>query len=398
MTPDQKYPYYKSVLTGRAFPHAFLDMELLDENIRIQVKRAGKKNIRVASKSVRSPDILRYLLGADPRIRGIMAFHGREALYLAENGFDDILLGYPVVEESLIEAVGRALKKGKKICLMVDHAVHLDLIEQAGRRAGVVFPVCVDIDLSLDLKFLHFGVWRSPITGRDQLYAFMQKLKNCEYIRVEGIMGYEAQIAGLGDRIPGNGLKNLAIRRLKAKAIRKIGSWRKEAVDLLKNQFPTLRLVNGGGTGSMESTAEETAVTEITVGSGFYAPHLFDNYQNFRLQPALLYAVQVVRIPKPGVYTCHGGGYIASGGVERIKAPRVYLPAGARLDKNEGAGEVQTPVFYPGPEPLEIGDPVYLRHAKAGELCEHFNELFLVRDGKIAGKAVTYRGLGLSFS
>lgn len=397
MTPDNRYKNYKSALNGTPFPHAILDMDLLDQNIRANVKRAGKKTLRIASKSVRSPEILRYLLAADSRIQGIMAFHGREAVFLADTGFDDILLGYPVVEETLIEAIGKLLKKGKKICLMVDHAAHLDLLEKVGRKIGIVFPVCVDIDLSLNLKFLHFGVWRSPITSRDQLYTFIQKLKNCEQVRVEGLMGYEAQIAGLGDKVPGYGFKNQVIRYLKSRALKKIGWWRKEAVDLLKNQFPTLRLVNGGGSGSMESTREENVVTEITVGSGFYAPHLFDNYRNFRLQPALMYAVQVVRIPRPGVYTCHGGGYIASGGIEGAKAPRVQLPVGARLDIHEGAGEVQTPVFYAGPEPLNIGDPVFLRHAKAGELCEHFNELTLIRDGKITGTAATYRGLGLNF-
>ncbi|MCB0606978.1 MAG: amino acid deaminase/aldolase [Lewinella sp.] len=397
MTSVEKYQYYKTVLAGQGYPHALLDMDLLDRNIQTNLDRAGKKPIRVATKSIRSPEILQYLLDADPRIKGIMCFHGKEALYLSAAGFEDILMGYPVVDKDVLKSIGLEIKKGRYICLMVDCPAHLNLIEEVAREVKAVYPVCVDIDLSLHMNFLHFGVWRSPITDRDKLYAFIQKLKDCPHVRVDGLMGYEAQVAGLGDEIKGYGLKNMVIRQLKARSVRLAQNRREEAVTLLRSQFPNLRFVNGGGTGSVESTCQENAVSEITVGSGFYAPHLFDNFWNFELEPALLYSIQIVRIPAEGIYTCQGGGYVASGMTEPIKAPKVCLPEGARLDKNEGAGEVQTPVRYNGPEPLKIGDPVYLRHAKAGELCEHFNEILLIRNGKIAGKAATYRGLGLVF-
>lgn len=57
--------------------------------------------------------------------------------------------------------------------------------------------------------------------------------------------------------------------------------------------------------------------------------------------------------------------------------------------------EVQTPLR--GARALRIGDAVWFRHAKAGELCEHFTELQLVEGGQHAGSVSTYRGEGMMF-
>jgi D-serine deaminase-like pyridoxal phosphate-dependent protein len=170
---------------------------------------------------------------------------------------------------------------------------------------------------------------------------------------------------------------------------------RKELVEILQKECPDLSIVNGGGTGSLESTSDEAWVTEVTAGSGFYAPALFDNYKHFKHLPAAGFALEVVRHPQKNIYTCLGGGYVASGAVGKEKAPLPYLPEGMKLTPNEMAGEVQTPIQYNGS--LEIGDPVFFRHSKAGELCEHFQELCLIKDGKVSGKAKTYRGEGCCF-
>ena len=168
-------------------------------------------------------------------------------------------------------------------------------------------------------------------------------------------------------------------------------------VEIIKKEGFELKFINGGGTGSVHSTIEDPVVSEVTIGSGFFNPHLFDNYKDFKFNPALLFGIQVVRTPENGTFTCHGGGFIASGGIENLKAPKVHLPSGGKLDKNEGAGEVQTPVIYNNDIDLKIGDPIFLRHAKSGELCERFNELILIKDHKVSSKVATYRGQGLSF-
>jgi D-serine deaminase-like pyridoxal phosphate-dependent protein len=258
-------------------------------------------------------------------------------------------------------------------------------------------PICLDLDLSIDPPGIHFGVYRSPVNSVEKALELHGAIKNAKHVRLMSLMGYEAQVAGLGDRIPGQGLKNIVIRMLKRRSIKAVHARRKAVVEALRNDGADLEIVNGGGIGSMEFTREEAVVTEIAAGSGFYQSHLFDYYDNFRHHPAAGFAVEIVRQPQPGMWTCHGGGYIASGSIGQEKVPKPYLPEGAKLHPNEGTGEVQTPLLYNGPEELKIGDPIFFRHSKAGELCERFNELVMIRGGKVAGTVKTYRGEGKCF-
>jgi D-serine deaminase-like pyridoxal phosphate-dependent protein len=251
--------------------------------------------------------------------------------------------------------------------------------------------------MSLDVPGLHFGAWRSPIRDTEQARPVIERIAGSPHIALDGIMGYEAQIAGVGDQYPGQTAKNALVRRLKARSVREVARRRAAIVTLVRSLGGNLRFVNGGGTGSIATTRREPDVTEITVGSGFYAPALFDNYRDFRYQPAAGFAIAIVRRPRPGLYTCQGGGYVASGAAGADKLPQPYLPEGVRLDPLEGAGEVQTPIHYGGPVALDVGDPVFLRHAKAGELCERFTHLLLVQGGAIVERVTTYRGDGQCF-
>jgi D-serine deaminase-like pyridoxal phosphate-dependent protein len=251
--------------------------------------------------------------------------------------------------------------------------------------------------MSMDMPGLHFGVWRSPLRTPEQIRAIVERIQTSSHVWLDGLMGYEAQIAGLGDNLPGQFVKNALVRRFKQRSQREVAERRATLVDFIKQQGITMRFVNGGGTGSLATTRTEEHVTEITVGSGFYAPGLFDYYRSFRYQPAAGYAIEIVRRPQPFIYTCLGGGYIASGGIGPEKQPQPYLPAGARLDPLEGAGEVQTPIHYKGAIPLSPGDPIFMRHSKAGELCERFTHLLLVANGAIVEEVTTYRGDGKCF-
>jgi D-serine deaminase-like pyridoxal phosphate-dependent protein len=392
-----KYNTYKTRLAGQSFPYACLDKELFYQNIATNLKRSGDKKIRIASKSIRCTEVMRMILDYDQQFQGVMTYHGREALFLLQESFDDLLMGYPIVELPLLHQLGEAVKKGKTICLMADHENHLAMINEVGVALKTPMPVCLDIDLSDNYPGLRFGVWRSSLTSVDALASLLAKLPQFPYVRIEGMMGYEAQIAGVGDQLVGYQLKSQVIHWLKKRSIPRLQKRRQEAVDLIHAQGIKLRFVNGGGTGSLESTCQEDTVTEVTVGSGFYNSHLFDYYRNFQLQPALFYAIPIVREAVAGVYTCHGGGFIASGGVEASKAPQVYLPDGGILDPLEGAGEVQTPIRFKDKQvKLAIGDPVFLRHAKAGELCERFNQIILLEETGLR-ELPTYRGQGQSF-
>ena len=395
MTPT--YSYYRDILRGQRMPCAFVDVDLLDENIAAIKARAGSKTIRVASKSVRVPWALRRILDADPVYQGIMAYNAHEAVFLSEQGFDDILLGYPMWREGDIRAVCGELRKGKRIVLMVDAAEQIGHTSQIGLAEGVTIPLCIDVDMSSSFPGIHFGVRRSPITAPQHLEPLLNALDKAKGVSLVGLMGYEAQIAGLGEKNPANGLNNLLIPFLKRRSVKELAARRATAVGAIRARGHKLALVNGGGTGSMETTREEAEVTEITAGSGFFSSYQFDYYTAFRHNPAAAYAIEIVRIPMPGLYTCAGGGYPASGPASKDKLPLPYLPEGAKLLGQEGAGEVQTPIAYDGPEKLGLGEPVFLRHFKAGELFERFNTALLISKGKVIDEVPTYRGLEKCF-
>lgn len=392
-----KYKQYKELFKGQRLPLAYVDLDLMQNNIDVLIERAKGKNIRIASKSIRCRQIIENIINSNEIFKGIMCFTAEEALFLSENRFDDLLIAYPMMHVPHIASIANKVKQGASIYLMVDRIEHIQAIEEAVGDANIKMPICIDIDMSIDFPGLHFGVWRSSLRKMSDFKRFVNKVLESDKVEIKGLMGYEAQIAGVGDKVDGKFLMNTTIKGLKAVSIPKIAKFREEAVNYLKENGIELDFVNGGGTGSMESTCSEEAVTEVTVGSGFYNSHLFDYYSNFSLKPAAGFAIQVVRKPKADIFTCLGGGYIASGSTENIKAPLPYLPEGAKLIDQEGAGEVQTPISYKGKVKLKIGDPVFMRHSKAGELCERFNELYLLKDEKILQKVPTYRGEGKCF-
>ncbi|MDR0271252.1 amino acid deaminase/aldolase [Paenibacillus sp.] len=395
---QRNYPYYKKVFEGVPKPFGFVDLDLLDENVGRIIERAGSKNIRIATKSVRSTALLKRILHRSPLFCGFMCFSSQEAIYLVKQGMDDIVMGYPIWEPSALSGLAELIRQGKSVTLMVDSIQHIEHIERIAERHGVRFPVCLDMDMSMDLPGLHFGVWRSPIRTTADAGPVVEKILSSRGVALDGVMGYEAQIAGVGDQYPGMAAKNMLVRKLKQHSVKQIAVKRAELVAMVEDMLGApLRFVNGGGTGSLHTTTLEHAVTEVTVGSGFFSPGLFDNYRDFHYQPATGFAVEIVRRPGDYLYTCLGGGYVASGAAGKDKLPKPYLPVGAALMSLEGAGEVQTPVYYQGEESLDLGDPIFFRHAKAGELCERFNDLYAVSEGKIVEQISTYRGDGQCF-
>ena len=379
---DSAHARYEAAFEGRDAPFAFVDLDAMWSNADEMLARAGGKPIRVASKSVRCRPLLEAIARRDERFRGLMTFTLDESLWLYA---PDMLLAYPTADR---EALGRMTENGP--VLMVDSVEHLDLIDSA-TRAPV--RVCIELDLSYPLLRgrVRVGVKRSPIRTPEQAVRLARAIERRPRITLAGLMGYEAHIAGLGDRPPGKRAMGAVIKRIQRSSASEIAERRAAIVAAL----PPLEFVNGGGTGSLHTTAREDVVTEITAGSGFYAPTLFDHYSAFSLKPAAMFALPVVRNPSKRVATVLGGGYLASGPADELRLPTPYLPAGLKLDKNEGAGEVQTPLH--GAADLRVGDRVYFRHAKAGELCERFDTLLLVEGDRVVDEIPTYRGEGRAF-
>jgi len=372
---------------------------LLDKNLSEILQRSNNKKIRIATKSIRSVSVLKYILNYSNQFQGLMCFTLEELIFLAEKGFDDLLLAYPDLQKNELEKAAELIKQGKNITLMVDLEEHLAVLNQIAEKQKITFPICLDLDMSSTITGIYFGVYRSSVKTLNDVENFISALfKKYHSLKLVGLMGYEAQIAGVGDNVSGAGIKNSMVKFLKRKSIKELSKKREAAVKLIESKLGyKLEIVNGGGTGSIESTIEESKITEVTVGSGIYSSHLFDNYQSFKHHPAAFFALLVTRNPAPNIYTANGGGYIASGTTDSSKAPKPYLPEGMKLFKNEGTGEVQTPFKYFGSKKIELGSPVFFRHAKAGELCERFNELIILSKGEIIDRYKTYRGEGKCF-
>jgi D-serine deaminase-like pyridoxal phosphate-dependent protein len=395
------YERYESAFGDLEPPFAYVDLDALGANARDMLAMTAGKPIRVASKSVRSVPILRRVLETDDRFRGLLTFTLPESLWLGEQGFENLVCAYPTADRVAIRALAdlTEAEPDSAPVLMVDSAAHLDLIESAA-GAGRAAPIRVAIEVDAGWWPLggriKIGPKRSPIRTPAQAKALALEVDQREGVRLVGLMAYEGHVAGVGDDAPGNPLKNVAVRAMQTASMREIAERRAAVVDAVLD-VAALEFVNGGGTGSLERTAAEDAVTEVAAGSGLYDPVLFDGYRSLQLRPAAGFALAVSRRPGPGVATLLGGGYIASGAPGKDRLPEPYLPPGLRLDSLEGAGEVQTPVLGDAAEALAVGDRVYLRHAKAGELCERFDELHLLSGQEVVDVVPTYRGEGRAF-
>ncbi|MEF2525739.1 MULTISPECIES: amino acid deaminase/aldolase [Streptomyces] len=397
-TPGLDRARYDRATAHLGAPLAIVDLDAFDANADDLVRRAGGKPVRVASKSVRCRALLERVL-ARPGFAGVMSYTLAESLWLARSGFDDVLLAYPSADRAGFAELAGDPKLAAAVTVMVDDVAQLELIDAARGGGSQEVRVCLELDTGLRLLGgrVRVGARRSPLREPAALAELARAVAARPGFRVVGVMGYEGHVAGVGDAVAGRPLRSRAIRLMQAAARRELAVRRAEAVRAVREVVPGLEFVNGGGTGSVQQTAAEDAVTEVAAGSGLYVPRLFDNYTSFRGRPAALFAQPVVRRPGVGVVTVLGGGYPASGAAGADRLPEPYLPRGLRYDPLEGAGEVQTPLLGAAADDLLIGDRVWFRHAKAGELCERFDVLHLVEGDRVASAVPTYRGEGRTF-
>lgn len=400
VVPSRSHAQLEQIFAEVEAPFAFVDLDAMWSNAGEMLERAGTKPIRVASKSLRCRALLERILRRDERFNGLMTFTLPETLWLAESGFENLLLAYPTADTGALGELALrsvANPEGAPI-VMVDCAGHLDAIESVLGAGAAPVRVCIDLDAgwwALGGR-IKVGPKRSPVHTVEQAVALGQEIERRPQIKLAALMSYEGQIAGVGDQPPGRRLRGAAIRTMQRRSAAELAE-RRGAVVAAIREFAELPIVNGGGTGSLELTGAEQAVTEIAAGSGFYAPTLFDSYSRFTLTPAAGFALPIVRKPLPAVATALGGGYLASGSGDTARLPSPWLPPGLELDAEEGAGEVQTPLSGDPARDLQIGDRVYMRHAKAGELSERFDVLHLVEGDEIVDVVPTYRGEGKTF-
>jgi D-serine deaminase-like pyridoxal phosphate-dependent protein len=373
-------------------PVGVISVEALASNAYDLLDRAAGLPIRVASKSVRVRGVLDAVLEL-PGYRGILAYTLAEALWLAAE-YDDVVIGYPTADRGALARLAADEKLASRVTLMIDDIAQLDFVDAVvAPEKRAVIRIAIELDVSYRSRALgHVGVRRSPVHEPAQAEALAEAIIARRGFRLVGMMGYEAQIAGVTNAGP----RKAAIRAMQRASKGELAERRAEAVSRVR-QVAELEFVNGGGTGSIESTHADSSVTEVAAGSGLFGPHLFDGYTHFHPAPAAAFALDVVRHPTADIATLLGGGWIASGPPQPDRVPKVVWPEGLRMLTRESAGEVQTPLRGAAARDLAIGDRVWLRHTKAGELSEHLAAFALVEGGTVTGELPTYRGEGKVF-
>ncbi len=374
-----------------------VDLDRFEANAEVLVQRAGGLPIRLATKSLRVRSLVERLLER-PGFSGLLCYSLDEALWLAEHGHTDLLVAYPSVDVEALRRLSNDERRSSRIALVVDQVAHLDLIERAAAPSPAPIRVALDIDCGYALPGRPgraprvLGAHRSPVRTVEQAVALARDVVQRRRFALAGLMFYDAQIAGVADTTSTRVMKRRSWADL-------VG--RRAAITRAVGQLAPLEFVNAGGTGSLHlfgRLADDPVVTDVAAGSGLFAPTLFDHYDlpkgSSRLRPAAFYGCPVVRRHSDEVVVVASGGYLASGPAGRDRAPRPVWPSGLKLFGQEGAGEVQTPLRGRAARDLDLGDLVWFRHAKAGEVTERFEQVLLVRDGEVVESVPTYRGEG----
>lgn len=372
-----------------AAPCAGVDIAAFDHNAKQMVGRSRGLPIRVASKSLRSVAALRRALDHDG-FQGILSYSVPEAILLAREGFDDIVVAYPCVNTAALRELAADQHLRETITVMVDCTEHLELIEAAAQGAGPV-RVAIDLDCTLHLPGAVIGPRRSPVREAEQVEGLARRIVDKQCLRLVGVMAYEGQVASVADAE--SGVAGSVKRWLRRTSMEQLAPRRKACIEAAR-QFADLEFVNGGGTGSLDVSADEGTLTELAAGSGFYTPVIFDNFATVNHRAAAFFICQVSRIPAKGWATVNSGGWIASGPPAADRVPVAVHPGGLKYSATEGAGEVQTPLHGPGANSLRVGDLVWFRHAKAGEMTEHVDGIVAVHPDGTAETWDTYRGNG----
>ncbi len=374
-------------------PLMVVDLDAFDANAADLVRRAAGKPIRLASKSVRVPALVERAL-ATPGFQGVLGYNLREALWLDQQGIsDDVVIAYPTVDRAALADLVASPSAAAHITLMVDDVAQLDIVDSVRSSHAVRVRVALDIDAGFRLGGQHVGPKRSPVHDVDEVVRLARHITERAGFALVGVMTYEGQVAGVPDDVPTQRARSLVVRRLKAASMAQLAERRQVIAERLAT-LVELEFWNAGGSGSVQATAADAAVTEIAAGSGLLVPGLFDHYQSFTPRPAAFFGLPVTRKPTDAMATVHGGGFIASGASGADRAPLPWAPPGLHLTSLEGAGEAQTPLTGPPAALLRIGDLVWFRHAKSGELFEHTNAVRLLSGEGFVDEVPTYRGCG----
>ena len=162
---DQSHDRFEAIFQEVEAPFAFVDLDAMWSNAEEMLGRAAGKPIRVASKSIRCRNLIARILDR-PGYEGVMTFTLPETLWLAERGFEDLLLAYPTTDGGALEelALRSAANPEQAPVITVDSTEHLDQIESVLGTGAAPVRVCIELDAGYWAAGgrLKIGAKRSP--------------------------------------------------------------------------------------------------------------------------------------------------------------------------------------------------------------------------------------------
>ncbi|HKT82517.1 MAG TPA: amino acid deaminase/aldolase, partial [Solirubrobacterales bacterium] len=183
---EQTHARYEAIFAEVEAPFAFVDLDAMWSNAEAMLARAGAKPIRVASKSLRCRALLERILARDERFAGLMTFTLPETLWLAGQGFENLLLAYPTADAGALEelALRSAASPSEAPIVMVDCIEHLDAIESVLGADAPPVRVCIDVDAgwwALGGR-IKVGPKRSPVHTVEQAVTLAREIERREKV------------------------------------------------------------------------------------------------------------------------------------------------------------------------------------------------------------------------
>ena len=383
--------------TPPSTPTMVVDLDAFDANAADLARRAGGTPLRVATKSLRVPALVARALAADG-FSGAMGYSLREALWLHEQGLcSDIVLGYPTVDRAALERLVSSPSAAAAITLMVDCVEHLDVVDSVRSSKAVAIRVAIDLDAGLRMGGQHVGPKRSPLYDVPDILRLARTVVDRRGFALVGVMTYEGQVAGVPDNVPTQKAKSTA----GAPAQVRLGRAAEGTPPRDRRRPGRRRRRWSSGTPAAPARWSPRPPTPSSPRSrpapACWCRASSTTTRPSQPRPAAYFGVPVLRRPTPTMVTVAGGGFVASGPHGADRMPQPWAPPALHLTGLEGAGEVQTPLTGPAAATLRVGDTVWFRHAKSGELFEHANDVHLLAGDAIVETVPTYRGTGHSF-
>ncbi|SEQ99494.1 D-serine deaminase, pyridoxal phosphate-dependent [Solimonas aquatica] len=362
----ERYAALAGALHKQRLPAALLCLERLEARAAQLLREAGDLPLRLLSSSLRCLPMLRHLLDLDPRWQGLLCHDPREAIWLAAQGLDDIVLSQPTLDPVQLRAIAHQATLGRRISLAIDDPLQIDAAEDAARELGC------RLELMLDL---HLG---SPRAGQPQLSALREPTQAVRLAKRIGASNGLVHLRGvLAHRFAGDaqrlqpGLAGLAQRK-RLERQQSLGIRRREAFLAALHDVgfePELML----GALHPESGAERArGLTQLCVGDALLRG------SNDELPPLLL-ALPVLRCAGDAQRVCHGGGLPL----------QVQLPGGVSLLRSVADGPVLR--LDTGTRPT-LGEPVFFSSQDTLALLERSEQLLVVREQQLVDRWPTYRG------